>query len=119
MQGRSKTSPGRNRWRHYIAGNRLHLNAGESFGVVKGRRRNRATGVPSATRRGKYLGALSKSAPQPWQRSKQISEMGSPAFRKCDPGRIGTTAVMIIPFWKIYSKTGQSGAMALLQIIPW
>ena len=27
-------------------------------------------------------------------------------------------AVMIIPYWKIYSKTGQAGAMALLQLIP-
>jgi hypothetical protein len=27
-------------------------------------------------------------------------------------------AVMIIPYWKIYTKTGQPGAMALLQLIP-
>jgi hypothetical protein len=27
-------------------------------------------------------------------------------------------ALMIIPYWKIYSKTGQAGAMALLQLIP-
>jgi hypothetical protein len=27
-------------------------------------------------------------------------------------------AVMIIPYWKIYSKTGQAGAMALLQLVP-
>jgi hypothetical protein len=26
--------------------------------------------------------------------------------------------VMIIPYWKIYEKTGQAGPMALLQLIP-
>ena len=28
------------------------------------------------------------------------------------------SVVMVIPYWKIYSKTGQPGAMALLQLIP-
>ena len=27
-------------------------------------------------------------------------------------------AVMIIPYWKIYQRTGQSGALSLLQLIP-
>jgi len=27
-------------------------------------------------------------------------------------------AIMIVPYWKIYSRTGQPGAMALLQLIP-
>jgi hypothetical protein len=31
---------------------------------------------------------------------------------------IGMAAVMIVPYWKIYSKTGQTGAMALLQLVP-
>jgi branched-subunit amino acid transport protein AzlD len=31
---------------------------------------------------------------------------------------IGMAAIMIVPYWKIYSKTGQAGAMALLQLIP-
>ena len=31
---------------------------------------------------------------------------------------IGLVAAAIIPYWKIYTKTGQSGAMALLQLIP-
>ena len=31
---------------------------------------------------------------------------------------VGMSIVMIIPYWKIYSKTGQAGAMALLQLIP-
>ena len=31
---------------------------------------------------------------------------------------IGMAAVMVIPYWKIYTKTGQAGAMALLQLIP-
>ena len=31
---------------------------------------------------------------------------------------VGMAVVMVIPYWKIYSKTGQAGAMALLQLIP-
>jgi len=27
-------------------------------------------------------------------------------------------AITIIPYWKIYQRTGQSGAMSLLQLIP-
>jgi len=27
-------------------------------------------------------------------------------------------AISIIPYWKIYQRTGQSGAMSLLQLIP-
>jgi hypothetical protein len=27
-------------------------------------------------------------------------------------------AIGIIPYWKIYQRTGQSGAMSLLQLIP-
>ena len=28
------------------------------------------------------------------------------------------SVVMIIPYWKIYTRTGQPGAMALLQLVP-
>jgi hypothetical protein len=27
-------------------------------------------------------------------------------------------AILIVPYWKIYSRTGQSGALSLLQLIP-
>ena len=29
-----------------------------------------------------------------------------------------TTAVIVLPFWKIYSKAGYSGALSLLMLIP-
>jgi hypothetical protein len=31
---------------------------------------------------------------------------------------VAIVAITIIPYWKIYSKTGQPGAMALLQLVP-
>jgi hypothetical protein len=31
---------------------------------------------------------------------------------------VAFAAIMIVPYWKIYTRTGQSGALALLQLVP-